>query len=56
MLFSKSSSEFKIFSKTIIVPAKNEEKNLPILFSRMPKLSGEVEFILVCAKSNDFNS
>lgn len=53
MLFSKSSSEFKIFSKTIIVPAKNEEKNLPILFSRMPKLSGEVEFILVCAKSND---
>ncbi len=53
MLFSKSSSEFQNFSKTIIVPAKNEEKNLPILFSRMPKLSGEVEFILVCAKSQD---
>ena len=35
------------------VSAKNGEKNLPILFSRMPKLSGEVEFILVCAKSND---
>ncbi len=53
MLFSKTSNKYQSFSKTIIVPAKNEEKNLPILFSRMPDMGDNVEFIIVCAKSKD---
>jgi len=53
MLFSKTSNKYQSFSKTIIVPAKNEEKNLPILFSRMPDMGDNVEFIIVCAKSQD---
>lgn len=53
MLFNKNSNEHTKYSKTIIIPAKNEEKNLPILFSRMPEMGKDVEFILVCAKSED---
>jgi hypothetical protein len=53
MLFNKISNEHIKYSKTIIIPAKNEEKNLPILFSRMPEMGKDVEFILVCAKSED---
>tara|TARA_B100000214_G_scaffold104954_2_gene73639 strand:- start:15909 stop:17231 length:1323 start_codon:yes stop_codon:yes gene_type:complete len=53
MLFTKTKNEFQTYSKTVIVPAKNEEKNLPILFSRMPDLGKDVEFILVCGKSED---
>ena len=53
MLFSKTTNEYQKLSKTVIIPAKNEEKNLPILFSRMPELGTDVEFIIVCAKSED---
>jgi hypothetical protein len=53
MLFSKTSKEYKEYTKTIIIPAKNEEKNLPILFKRMPEMGKEVEFILICANSED---
>lgn len=53
MLFNKISREYKNYTKTIIIPAKNEEKNLPILFTRMPEMGKEVEFILICAESED---
>tara|TARA_Y100000996_G_scaffold414493_1_gene405540 strand:+ start:797 stop:2119 length:1323 start_codon:yes stop_codon:yes gene_type:complete len=53
MLFTKTTNESQTYSKTVIVPAKNEEKNLPILFSRMPDLGNDVEFIIVCGKSED---
>lgn len=53
MLFSKSQNEYQKLSKTVIIPAKNEEKNLPILFSRIPDLGNDVEYIIVCAKSED---
>ena len=53
MLFNKISNEYKEYTKTIIIPAKNEEKNLPILFTRMPDMGKGVEFILICAKSED---
>ncbi|MDA9737810.1 glycosyltransferase family 2 protein [Acidimicrobiaceae bacterium] len=53
MLFSKTTNEYQKLSKTVIIPAKNEEKNLPILFSRMPDLGTDVEFIIVCGKSED---
>ena len=53
MLFNKISNERTKYSKTIIIPAKNEEKNLPILFSRIPEMENDTEFILVCAQSED---
>mgnify|MGYP001170391642 CR=1 FL=1 len=53
ILFSKTSNKYQSFSKTVIVPAKNEEKNLPLLFSRMPDMGKDIEFIIVCAKSKD---
>ena len=53
MLFNKISTEYKNYTKTIIIPAKNEEKNLPILFTRMPEMGKGVEFIIICAKSED---
>lgn len=53
LLFGKTTNSFQEYSKTIIVPAKNEEKNLPILFSRMPEIGLKTEFIIVCAKSED---
>jgi hypothetical protein len=53
MLFNKILNEKTKYSKTIIIPAKNEEKNLPILFSRIPEMENDTEFILVCAQSED---
>ena len=40
-------------SKSIIIPAKNEEKNLEILFNRMPVFENHTQFIIVCGKSKD---
>ena len=56
LLFGKTTNSFQEYSKTIIVPAKNEEKNLPILFSRMPEMGIKTEFIIVCAKSEDLTA
>ena len=42
-----------VYKKTIIIPAKNEEKNLEPLFERIPKLSGKVEYIFICGPSKD---
>jgi len=41
------------FSKTIIVPAKNEEGNLQELISRIPKFNEEYEIIIACGPSKD---
>ena len=43
----------KVFSKSLIVPAKNEEKNLPILFEELEKLMLKLEIILIYADSED---
>ena len=40
-------------SKTIIVPAKNEEGNLVELISRIPNLGKNTEVIISCGKSKD---
>lgn len=39
--------------KTIIVPAKNEEKNLEILINRIPRFNSDTEVIISCGKSTD---
>ena len=41
------------FSKTVIVPAKNEEGNLEQLISRIPDLGKNTEVIVACGKSKD---
>ena len=38
-------------SKSVIVPAKNESKNLEILFEDFPNLDSLNEIILICAES-----
>ena len=40
-------------SKTIIIPAKNEEGNLKEIISRIPNLGKDVEVIISCGESDD---
>ena len=40
-------------SKSIIIPAKNEEKNLIPLIERVPVFEGEYELIVVYGESED---
>ena len=53
MLLSKTNKEPKVYSKTIIVPAKNEELNLEPIINRIPIFDSNYEILLVCAKSSD---
>ena len=41
-------------SKSIVIPAKNEEGNLEELLSRIPKqIYSDIELIIVCGPSKD---
>ena len=51
-LFQKQSKGLVELSKSIIVPAKNEEKNLEPLIKRIPQFE-KVEILIVCGKSED---
>ncbi len=51
-LFQKQSKGLVELSKSIIVPAKNEEKNLEPLITRIPQFEN-VEILIVCGKSED---
>jgi len=53
LLLSKTNKEQKTYSKTIIVPAKNEELNLEPIINRIPLFESDYEILLVCAKSSD---
>ena len=41
------------YSKSVIIPAKNEEENLKILFERLSLMNLDSEYILICAESQD---
>lgn len=41
------------YSKTILVPAKNEEGNLEELINRIPNFDSDYEIIIICGKSAD---
>ena len=43
MLFTKTKNEFQTYSKTVIVPAKNESGNLRELVDRIPEFSSDFE-------------
>ena len=51
-LFQKISSTKNELSKTIIIPAKNEEKNLEPLIKRISNFK-KLEIIIACGKSKD---
>jgi hypothetical protein len=53
LILSKNNKNFKPMSKSIIVPAKNEEKNLKPLISRIPNFETPYEVIIVCGASKD---
>ena len=51
-LIQKKSNNYKNLSKTIIIPAKNEEKNLEPLIKLIPKFEN-LEIIIACGESKD---
>ena len=53
LLLSKSYEKSTGYSKSIIIPAKNEELNLLPLFNRIPKFDSQYEVIFVIAESED---
>tara|TARA_Y100000591_G_C21829277_1_gene698597 strand:+ start:853 stop:2163 length:1311 start_codon:yes stop_codon:yes gene_type:complete len=53
ILFSNITFSKTEMSKSVIVPAKNESKNLEILFEDFPNLDSLNEIILICAESKD---
>ena len=52
-LYQQNTEEKKSFSKTIIVPAKNEEGNLEEVVERIPAFREPFEIILMCGPSMD---
>ena len=53
LILNKNSLKDTSYSKTIIIPAKNEELNLIPLFERIPRFDSEYEIIFICGKSKD---
>lgn len=53
MMFANSNNIPKKYSKSIIVPAKNEEKNLIPLITRIPNFKEETEIVVVYGDSKD---
>ena len=53
LILNKKSLNDTSCSKTIIIPAKNEELNLIPLFERIPRFQSKYEIIFICGKSKD---
>ena len=53
LIYKNQTTITKKMSKSILIPAKNEEGNLEELISRIPKFQNEYEIIIVCGKSKD---
>jgi hypothetical protein len=53
LLFGVSNNEKKSYTKSIIIPAKNEEKNLVPLLKRIPSFNENYELIVVYGHSHD---
>ena len=52
-LYQLKEEVVKDYTKSIIVPAKNESGNLSELVNRIPKFSAKYEIIIVCGPSKD---
>ena len=53
LIFSKLKMKQEKMTKSVIIPAKNEEKNLQLLFSQFPDIDNLNEVVLICAQSKD---
>ena len=53
LIYSMLSEKKYNYSKSIIIPAKNEEGNLEELIKRIPKFNSNYELIIVCGESKD---
>jgi len=53
ILFSNISTTERKMTKSVIIPAKNETKNLELLFRDFPNLTKLNEVVLICAESKD---
>ena len=52
-IYSNSHSQTKQTTKSILIPAKNEEGNLEELIERVPKFKSDYEMIIICGVSRD---
>ena len=53
LIFSNQKINLTKLSKSIIIPAKNEEGNLEELVNRIPRFDTKYELVIVCGKSVD---
>jgi hypothetical protein len=53
LMYKNSNLTKNNFSKSIIVPAKNEEGNLKELIERIPRFKEPYEIIIICGESKD---
>ena len=53
IVYTKKVINHKSETKSIIIPAKNEEGNLDELISRIPNFKEELEILIICGKSKD---
>lgn len=53
LIYKKTTNTLNKYSKTILVPAKNEEGNLKEVISRIPDFNEDCEIIIVCGDSKD---
>ncbi len=52
-IYSNHHSQSKVMTKSILIPAKNEEGNLEELIRRVPKFQSDYEMIIICGESRD---
>jgi hypothetical protein len=53
LIYKKASDNSVKYSKTILVPAKNEEGNLEDVITRIPSFKEKCEIIIICGESKD---
>ena len=53
LIYSKLSETKNTLTKSIIIPAKNEEGNLDEVIRRVPSFNEDYELIIVCGESRD---
>ena len=53
LIYKNQPNEINKMSKSILVPAKNEEGNMEELISRVPNFNTDYEIIIICGESRD---
>tara|TARA_B100000900_G_C20602112_1_gene726080 strand:- start:5265 stop:6593 length:1329 start_codon:yes stop_codon:yes gene_type:complete len=53
LIYKNNKSDYKKMTKSILIPAKNEEGNMEELINRIPKFDTDYEIVIVCGESRD---